>query len=197
MPGKRGELEPKHFKALELIEENTLSIEEIAKSCKMSKNNLYDLIEGRETTGNTGVLFQVELEKVLKKIDRRIKTNSKKLRDTLHRKLEKWAFELPDKLEDSHIRRAVELLNSVHKALPHIEIGEIHYHKGLSQEDIVNEFKRLSAIARLTSDGITIQKSSQRGTREILESLGGGNQVPKEQEDTILPSDSETGGLPR
>jgi hypothetical protein len=198
MPGARTkELSPKHYKALELIAENTMSLKEIAKASGIPEDNLYDLCEGNPSTGNTGVLFQIELDKVLKQLDKKTRISSKKLRNTLHRKLEKWAFELPAQLEDSHVRRAVELLNSVHKAIPQIEIGEVHYHKGMDQEDIVNEFKRLSAIARLTSDGIAIQKSSPRGTREILESLGRGSEVPQEQEDTILPPDSQTRRLPR
>ena len=52
------QLSPKHWKALELIEEGTLSIKEIAKSIGWTDWHLYELMSGNTAkTGSAGELF--------------------------------------------------------------------------------------------------------------------------------------------
>jgi len=66
-------LTPKHYKALDLISENSgLSTREVAQACGFSLNYMRDLIEGERKAGPMGQLFKTELKKVYKKISFRI-----------------------------------------------------------------------------------------------------------------------------
>ena len=59
-----GQLQPKHYKALKLIEEGALSLKKIAQLCNIKTGYLYDLYEGDPKTGQIGLSFQKELQKL-------------------------------------------------------------------------------------------------------------------------------------
>jgi len=112
-------LNPKHLKALGLIEENTgLSTSEIAKACGLSPDYLRKLIQGHPDAGPMGQLFITRYNKAYDKIARRVKKNTKAIQDTLIKKLRKWAEDLPAyKMNEPQIKKACDILHALSKAI--------------------------------------------------------------------------------
>ena len=111
-------LNPKHFKALALVEENSgLSTAEIAKACGFSTNYLHKLMEAHPDAGPVGQLFRTHLNKVYDNISKRVKKNTKSTQDVLIKKLRKWSEDLPaSKMNADHVKKACDILNALAKS---------------------------------------------------------------------------------
>lgn len=181
-------LQPKHYKALEMIEENMLSLSEIAKACNLSYSYLKRLSEGEATTGQMGQLFHSEMNKLGKRMDQRTKKRLKSAKDILFKKLEKWARELPPaKLKDAQVRRMLDAINSLAKSTPQLEFNQFNQiYSGMNQEDILNEFKKLKSLSRATLDGIGVPGSGSQESGEISRLISSGGTAQEEQEDPVL-----------
>ena len=190
-------LSVKHFKALDMIEENRMSIPEIAKACGFDVSYLYRLIDGKADAGPMGQLFASEVNKIYKNIDQRNKKRVRKCKDLLFKRLEQWARELPPtKLKDPQIRRVLEAINTLSKATPQMEINSItQIYNAMTQEDLLNEFKKLKTLAQLAIDGTGISGIGQGKSSEISQIIRDRGAVQKEQEDTLLPPSSEAGDI--
>lgn len=148
-------LQPKHWKALELIEEGSVSLKEIAQACQIPLDTMYDLYEGdTKKTGEIGNLFKSELDKITArnsaKVKHLVKDNQKlalyKINEYLRATSKKKPT--PELVEEMN-----SVLRSISKSMPSVEIGSLSISRGLSAEDLVNEFKRLSSVARFALDG--------------------------------------------
>jgi predicted DNA-binding protein YlxM (UPF0122 family) len=187
-------LPAKYQKALHLIAEGELSLGQIAAKCGINRDVFYDLIEGNESKyGKTGKLFNEEYRKIEKQIDRDIKKLTRKNKKSVQWTLEKWLSTLqqaPKRVVND--RQTIALVTRVGmmlaKSTPNVEIGQFHYTKGLSAEDLLNEFKRLKG---LSSDGGGVPQPQKGRTREIFRSSESGSAVAEESEDSILPAESE------
>jgi hypothetical protein len=169
------QLKPEHFKALELFEEGTLSIKEIALSCNIPLDTMYDLIEGdMSNLGEIATLFKAEVDKITirsgQKIRALVKDNKKlallEMNDYLRHLRSKKKKSKGWKLE---VDRVVRLITSLSKTTPAVEIGTFSYTQGLNAEDLIHEFNRLHSLARHALDGKGVLGLEQGGTRELPE----------------------------
>lgn len=170
-------LQPKHWKALQLIEEGNLSLKEIAGACGFSVGTMYDLYNGDLKAGQElGELFKSELNKITlrntEKVRHLVKDNKKlalfKMNEYL-RKLQKKSPTKPMMLEITRV------LNSLSKVTPNVEIGSFSIHKGFTAEELIHEFKRLGALARYALDGRRIPGVGPGGTGELPKASGAGD----------------------
>ena len=189
------ELKPRHYKALELMEDGTLSIKEIAKIVGMSKEHLYDMVEGGDKAGALGHLFQSEIRKVTNRQTAKTraisKTNAKLAQELLQRELQ--ALKNKETLLDVDRRRLVEMTNSLSKSRPSVEIGSISYSRGLTKEDLIHEFNRLTSIAKSALIKRGVQGSKQAGSRILPALTGTGDPLPEDPETPLLRPESEAG----
>lgn len=156
-------LKPKHYKALELWEEGILSLKEIAHACKIPEDTMYDLFEGNsQKAGETAHLFRAELEKITKrtaaKVRHLVKDNKKIALYMMNNRLKELKAKVVTKEVSYEIARILSVLG---KVTPSVAV-ENNFHslsitRGMTAEELAYEFRRLNAIARLASNGGTIQ----------------------------------------
>lgn len=143
-----GKLEAKHYKALQLLESDELSIKEVARVCNMKPQYLYDLTSGREKAGQIGKLFKAEMDKIHQRNGEKIKPLLHQNKRMLLSKTAEWLRDNKDKkVDDKHLRKLCMLMNSMAKMSPtvSIETGDINI---LTTEERLVEFRRLKEIAR-------------------------------------------------
>jgi hypothetical protein len=151
-------LQPKHWKALELWEEGLYSIKEIAAACGMGYDSLLDLFEGNsQKMGELAHLFKAELDKINVRTTSKIKTLSKDNHKIALLMMNDRLKELNKiKKKDVNVSKEVtRIMNSLSKVTPSVEINSqsLSFTKGMTPEELVYEFRRLSAIARNPSVG--------------------------------------------
>lgn len=177
-------LGPKHWKALELWEEGVLSLKEIAAACGWSSDVLYDLFEGNPTkVGAVAHLFKAEVDKITTRTAQKVRTlvkDNKKLALLMLNNRLKELRKAP--IDDESSQELTRILNSLAKATPTVEIGSysLSMTKGLTAEELVYEFKRLSALARNASVGGGVPKAGEAGARRIPGLAEPGGTAPKE-----------------
>ncbi len=181
------ELKPKHYKAIELFEEGMLSIKEIAKVCAIPQESMYALFEGdSHKVGELAHLFKGEVDKVTQRSAAKIRTltkDNKKLALIMmnDRLKELRQREIDNKgLTERESSEIVKILNSLGKMTPSVEVGSFSISKGLSEREIVDEFKRLSALARFALNGVSISSLGVGGTRELPAPPTGRDSVQEE-----------------
>ena len=161
------QLSAKHWKALELIEEGSLSIKEIAKSIGWSDNNLYDLMSGNTArTGSIGELFYSELKKQhsrnTSKVKHLFKENQRLSLIKINERLRELQEQEPTEATTKEI---CKIMNSLGKAGPSVEISNTSFSvtHGMTTEELIYEFKRLGTLARSTLDGGGVSSPSKTG----------------------------------
>jgi len=183
MANAPAKLKPKHYKALELFEEGLLNLAEIGAACGISRDTIYDLFEGNiEKQGEVAALFKEELARVTARTQTRIKEMSK---DT--KKLA--IYQLNDRLRTLNQRKRktsddtkeiTSILNALAKSTAGIEIGSFSITKGMSPEEIKNEFRRLRVIALSASKRGRILPIDERESGEMPPLDAGGDSVSEE-----------------
>ena len=171
---KATQLPPKYWKALELIEEGTLSLKEIARTIGMSQWTLYELMSGNtKKTGTTGELFYAELRimhaRNVNKVKHLHKDNQRLALIQINERLRQLNDKPPTKAISEEICR---IMNAVGKAQPNVEItnNSWSYTKGLSAEEMIHEFKRLGSLARSALDAKGVPGPKQGGSGALPES---------------------------
>ena len=164
---KTTQLSSKHWKALELIEEGTLSIKEIAQSIGWSPWTLYELMSGNVAkTGSAGELFYSELRKQhsrnVSKVKHLFKDNQRLALIKLNERLRDLKTKEPT---EETTKEICKIMNSLGKAGPSVEISNtsFSYTKGLTPQELVYEFKRLGTLARSALDGKGVSGSPKGG----------------------------------
>lgn len=162
----KSKLNEKHLKALELLKDNKLSPKEIAAQLGFAYSYFKDLIAGR---GPTGQLFNSEYKKILSEIEERTTSNILKTREILVNKLLKWASELkPDDVQTvSRHKQVVDTVNALTKAVPVVSVNQYSWHTNLTGENLVNEFKRLRALAKSSTIRERVPEAPEGGAGEI------------------------------
>ena len=188
-------LPEKYRKALQLIEDGKLSYRSIANQCGIAERTLYDLVEGKiEKHGNYGKNFYKALQEAGKRKDKQIRELIKSNKFLSQAFLNDYLAQISQKKDRKKaIYMITKVINALAKSTPSVQIDSFTYQKGLSPEDIYNEFKRLSGLA---SDRRTISGSAARRTGEIPLAPGAGDRITEEPEDPILPAEPETGPIP-
>ena len=183
---KKPELSPKHWKAIKLIEEGRTMMKEIAEMCGFKKDYLYKLYEGHDCTGGTGQLFHAEIEKISKKsekeIERLLKENKKLAMRVINDVLIRHAA--LDYHTDDDAKLISTLNNSLNKASPSTQINATSYTytRGLSAEDLMHEFNRLTSLVRQTPDRRGVPETRSRISGAISESSESGSGSGEEPE---------------
>lgn len=189
-------LPEKYRKALQLIEAGNHSYREVARLCGIGEKSFYDLVEGRaKANDRIQEMFTKELTEITRRVDKEIKDLIKKNKKTTHYLIDNWLTDQKrrKKVSGKLMPTIVSVANALAKSTPNVEIGSFTYQKGLSAEDIANEWKRLKGIADAGVDRRGVRGFTPGGTREGLMAEGAGDRAPEEPEDPILPAEPETG----
>ncbi len=192
-------LKPNHIKALNLFRENAMSVKEVAKACNISPNYIYDLIEGTPSSGNVGVLFPKEYKKIQTVCSKRTISNIKSLKDRIIEDLMIWNDAVskdPKKLALKYIYAKNKILAELNKATAGVEIGEFHYHTGLSGEDLANEFKRVRSLVELAAHGSAVPGFGKGRPGVLPLSPEGEASGTETQKASAVPSEPKTGRIP-
>ena len=162
-----------HRKALQLIENGNLSINQIADECNVPRETLIMLISGNtELTGVTGELFKSELSKIhqrnVKYVKRLFKENQKLGLAKLNERLR---FLMNEPADENTTYELCKIMSALGKAGPAVEISNTSYSitKGMTAEELIHEFNRLETLAKSTLDGGRVSSFAERGTGELLE----------------------------
>ena len=181
MGNKAAELRPEHYKALELLGEGALSIKEVADACSIDQGVMYALYEGDiAKVGTVAALFRAELEKQSIKNSEQTrvlrKDSSKKALYMVNERL--THLKNSPKLGEKEVREVTRIMNALSKATPTVEFNQqVSIYKGYTPEEIVHEFKRLSAIAKHTLDGRGVPSSGKGRAGEIPQAPRPGDSV--------------------
>lgn len=149
-------LKPKHYKALSLWEEGILSLKEIAGACEIPVDTMYDLFEGdTKKCGELAHLFKSELDKITtrtaSKVRHLVKDNKKIALLMMNDRLK--ALREKEDRTATDTKEIVSLMNTLNKATPGVEIGNfnaLHINRGMTPEEMLYEFRRLTALAQHT-----------------------------------------------
>ena len=187
---KKAVLSDKHWKALELIEEGKLTFKEIAEVVGFSVKSLYNLYEGTDSTGGTGVLFHAEVEKISKKnvakakqlLDDNKTLAMRMLNDVLKRKLSS------EYQSDDDAKLITTINNSLSKSTPNVSISNtsFSYTKGLSAEELVHEFNKLRSLTEGASVRRTVPNVRSRAAGVLSLTPEPGSGTDQEPEDPDL-----------
>jgi hypothetical protein len=176
-------LKPKHYKALELFEEGILNIKEIAKACGINERVMYQLFEGDvERMGEIAALFKEELARITARTSVRIRELTKDTKKLGIYQLNERLRTLNQKKTKTtaDTREITSILNSLAKTTSNVEIGTFSITKGMTPEEIRDEFKRLQAIARAASIRGRILPVEPGEPGQIPTDFDGGDQPPEE-----------------
>ena len=190
-------LNKKHLKALELLKTTDLPVIEIAKQSGLSEYHLHDLITGSEKAGPVAAEFSAYYQKVIDNIDKETTLEAKNLKQLVVKRLGKWvesATKVPQDMTQIARKQAIDILNAL-KQQPTYNIGSVSYSRGLSPEDMVNEFKRLSALAESALDARAVRGTGSKGSRVLPASVGRRNKAKAGAEAPSLLSEPEAGAL--
>jgi len=176
-------LSPLHWKALELIEEGTLSIKQIAGTIGWTDWHLYELMSGNVAkTGSTGELFYSELKKQhsrnVSKVKHLFKDNQRLALVKLNERLRDLRSK---KATESVSKEICKIMNSLGKAGPSIEItnNSLTYTRGMTPDELRQEFSRLGTLARSALDGTGVSCPKSGGPRSLPLPDDGGSSVPE------------------
>ena len=181
---KTTQLSPKHWKALELIEEGSLSIKAIAQSIGWTDWHLYELMSGNTAkTGSAGELFYSELRKQhtrnVSKVKHLFKDNQRLGLVKLNERLR----DLKKKKPTEDITKEIcKIMNALGKAGPSVEItnNSLTYTKGMTPEELRQEFSRLGTLARSALDGTGVPCAPAGGSRALPAPDERRGEVPEE-----------------
>jgi len=190
-------LNKKHLKALDLLKTTDLPIIEIARQSGMSEFHLHDLIKGRGKAGSVAGEFSEHYQKITDELDKKTVIETKELRHLVVSRLREWvesATKIPQKMNQIVRKQAIDILNAL-KQQPTYNIGSVSYSRGLSPEDMVNEFRRLSALAESSLDARAVRSAGSRGPRVLPAPTGRRNKAEKGEETHFLSAEPEAGAL--
>jgi len=187
----------KHLKALELIKDNKLSVKEIADQVGFHSRHLYQLMRGDAKTGLIGQLFAEELGKIDKVVQQRTDRKMLQARELLYDRLLTWSKTVQQVDSTTKHRMMIDSINALSKAFTQINIQSYTWKSGMTQEEALNEFRRLTAMAKQATIRSRVSKPKSRGTKQIPLSDRQVNSLPEDPQDPILRAEPEAEDLPR
>ncbi len=125
MARQAAELQPKHWKALEMFEEGFMSIKEIAKSCGIGLDAMYDLFEGNaRKVGTVAHLFKEELNQITARNAVKVKHLLKDNKKLALYKMNEFLRSLQDEKVTKEMMLDVnKCMNTLNKATPNMEVS--------------------------------------------------------------------------
>ncbi len=195
----KDQLSEKHLKALELLKRNRLSIPDIAKQVGIDANTLHNLINKAPSTGELGRLFQVEFKKIDQIVEERTNRKMIQAREILYDRLLAWVKTIKnvtDITTKTKHKMLIDAINAMNKAYPQINIESYTWKTGMSQEDALNEFRRLTAVAKEATIGGRIQKAIEGGSIQIPLPPRQADQLPEDPQASRLRAPSQAEEVP-
>ena len=177
------QLSPKHWKALELIEEGSLPIKVIASTIGWKPMTLYDLMSGNTArTGSVGELFYSELKKQHSRNVSKVKHLFKDTQRLALIKLNQRLRELQEQPPTEEATKEItKIMNSLGKAGPSVEINNnTLMFRGMTPDELRQEFSRLGTLARSALDGTGVSSPVAGRSRALPPLDVGGSEVPEE-----------------
>jgi len=191
-------LKPKHLKALKLLSENK-SVDEVSKLSGIGRRQLFGLVAGDEhQSGPVAHEFSEEYRKEIDELTKKTETKVKKLKDQIITIFGQWLVaNIPDPkhIPEKDKKFTIDVLNALTKATPQINIGSLSYSKGLVGEDLANEFRRLTALARTAFDRGAVQPAESGEQGLLPPSSGTGNTTEEDQKASDVRPEPEAGTL--
>lgn len=183
----KSKLTEKHFKALELLKTGELSLPKVGKLVGFSETYMKDLSKGK---GNIGQLFQAELKKGSKELEEKTQLMIVKTRAVLIKKLSEWANNINTDDIDSRFKQkmVVDAIKVLTTTSPMVNIESNSWYTNLQGSDLVNEFKRIKALAKGTAVRERVSETPEGGTGEVPVSPEAGDSDGKGLQDTQVPS---------
>lgn len=155
MGAPQRKLSEKHWQAIKLLEDGSLSRKEIAARIGVTLDYFNDLCAGNiEKAGYTADLFKKELRKVGGRRDETTKAiiseNMALAQEQINRILKEFKAKKKLSLDDKKL--IASLTNTLTRSTQHVEIGTLSYSytKGLTAEELIHEFTRLKSIAEIS-----------------------------------------------
>lgn len=166
-------LSQKHLDILELLSDPANTRQEISDKVGINDRDLRALINGDSARmGPIALEFKTEYQKILSKKNEEAKHLFKENRAFIMMKLNaRLRKMMPDRPTKDMTAELCQMLNSMAKMGPQVEIGEVHTHYHLTKEERTNEFKRLVAAVSQDVRG-RLSKSVGRGSAESTKSTG-------------------------
>lgn len=170
----------KHLEILELLSDPNNTRQDIISKTKINEVDLRSLINGNvQRLGPVALEFKTEYQKILSKKNEESKALFKENRAFVMMKLnQRLRKMMPDRPTKDMTVELCQMLNAMAKMGPQVEIGQMHTHYHLTQEERTNEFKRLVAAVSQDVRG-RLSKAPGRGTAEHLKSPGTRDRRPK------------------
>ena len=185
-------LNKKHLKALELLKTTDMPVLEVAKKVGMDRKHLHDLMGSKEKAGPVAQEFGQEWQKTMDEQDKKIAEIQRSLKDTVFTKLDAWAKANPITEEN---RKSFVDISKVLQTGPTYNIGSVSYSKGLNPEEMVNEFKRLRALAESALGRKSVQGAVEGGSGVLSSSSRGRDEAEDGEEDTSVSAKSKARGV--
>ena len=164
-------LPEKYQQSLALIKEGKLSFKQIAHTCKINIDTFYALVEGKYTDSPAiQEKFTQALNEIGKQRDKEIRDSIKNCKKKTYYLIDSYLSNFKDLKKDAkEIAMITTIANALAKSTPNVEIGSLSYTQGLSAEDIIHEFNRLTAAA---FERRGLQGSQQDGTGRVSGASG-------------------------
>ena len=179
--GKAG-LSTKHQSILKDLATGSLTKKEIAKKNGIGAEHLSDLCSGNvKSAGVCATLFKTAYNKVLSDQTDDIKKLFKENKGLALKKLNQRLLNLlPLKATKDMTAELCQILNAMSKLAPQVEIGQMHTHYHLTQEERVDEFRRLVA-ATSKDDRSRLHDTVGRGSVATTKLVRTRSRRPKEE----------------
>jgi len=185
-------LNDKHLRCLELLKQNKTSIKDVAKTVGISYDHLIALMNADPKTGELGQLFKSEYNKLVRGLEEDIARKSTQARNLAISKVLSWLKTINKVDSKLRHKQLIDSINALTKAVPTLNIEANVFQTGLSKEDLVNEFRKLTSMVEAATHGSAIPEVEQNGSREIPFSLEGRSAEDQAEQDQALPPISET-----
>jgi len=143
--------------------------------------------------------FEAALKDIDDHIDQRTQRKMKVTRELLINKLNQW-IKLQRGGEDvdtkSKHKMLVDSINALTKTAPDISVTSYTWKQGMTMEDALSEYKRLTAMARGALDRRRVQGVKPGRSAEISGFDGQVDELPEAAQDIAVPAQPKTRKLP-
>lgn len=173
----------KHYKAIKMLVEAESSTEQIAKSCGISTDYLYDLIEGSPKAAPLSYLFKSELQKQLSQSHKDLHKLTKECKKIAIELLKDRVIEIK-KLKKRPTKELVSIVNALNKATPNVEIGQFNQFNQMTPQELSVEYRRLISLGTGKVVGRAIPDSPKGTPRTLSDALSARHRLIEESEDS-------------
>jgi transposase-like protein len=191
-------LDQKQLTALNLLLDGH-TVKDVAVSVGINTTTLYRWINGDVTAGKFAVEFSETLKKLKKNMAEETNENLSQIRLRLSKRLREWVDKLRPPLSQDTLDHVIDIVKALKEPPQRVDITQIYNMQFQTPEDVVHEFKRLSALAgdgTFAPDRGSIQGTEARGSIKIpLPPERRGKPKKKNKGDSVLP-ESEAGSIP-